>query len=511
VDPTDSAPAVGTVIAGKYRVEGTLGAGGMGVVVRAHHELLDQKVALKFLLPAALKDKVSVERFLREARAAVKLESEHVARILDLGTLDDGAPYIVMELLDGMDLGDLLQQRGALPVQEAVDYMLEALDAIAEAHARGIVHRDLKPSNLFCARRADGTSTIKVLDFGISKLSVGEEPLTNPALTSSFTVIGSPVYMSPEQFRSSRSVDARGDIWSLGIILYQLLTGRNPFLGNTMGELFTAIITKEPIAPRTIRPDIPPALEGAILRCLRKTPADRYPSSGELAHVLSPFGSGRASRSVKRAQRLESAPPPASMRHTPQPSNRPPPPPREPSVIAPTRAEPSIPPPPVAPAAAAVSTRSEPSLRQLVSSGTSESWTENTTHPKGRTGLVMVLGSIFAILGGLGAAYLVSRWRDVPVPQATTTSSSSQSVVTASSSSFTASSAVPPASSSIDAGPDEQTIDVNSLPPASPRTPGRPPPKGRPRPGVTSGPKASTPTPPPQEPAPPTPDIFDRQ
>src|ERR1700722_2893905 len=187
----------GEGLAGKYRIERVLGAGGMGGVVAAHHIQLDQRVALKFLVPEALLNPGSIARCAREARAAVKIKSEHVARVSDVGQLENGAPYMVMEYLEGLDLSTWLRDRGALPVEQAVDFVLQAGEAIADAHALGIVHRDLKPANLFCVRRSDGQLTIKVLDFGISKLTTGGALV--PDMTRTSAMMGSPYYMSPEQ------------------------------------------------------------------------------------------------------------------------------------------------------------------------------------------------------------------------------------------------------------------------------------------------------------------------
>jgi len=162
--------SVGEILAGKYRIDRVLGAGGMGVVVAAHHLQLDERVAIKFLLPEMLAQQDAVMRFSREARAAVKIKSEHVARVTDVGTLETGAPYMVMEYLEGIDLAELVR-RGPLPITQAVDFVLQACEAIAEAHALGIVHRDLKPANLFLATLPGGVQSVKVLDFGISKLT----------------------------------------------------------------------------------------------------------------------------------------------------------------------------------------------------------------------------------------------------------------------------------------------------------------------------------------------------
>src|ERR1700733_7006308 len=198
----------------------------MGIVVAARHVQLDEKVALKFLRPEALADADAVERFAREARAAVKIKSEHVARVIDVGTLPNGAPYMVMEHLDGEDMAAWIKERGALPVEQALDFVLQACVAVADAHALGIVHRDLKPANLFCIRRSDGQLSIKVLDFGISKLTERTTTAQRMAFTKTTASMGSPLYMSPEQMRSSKDVDAQTDIWALAVILFELMTGR---------------------------------------------------------------------------------------------------------------------------------------------------------------------------------------------------------------------------------------------------------------------------------------------
>lgn len=276
-------------MAGKYRVERVLGAGGMGVVVSALHLELDQRVAVKFLL-AHIASPEAVARFVREARAAVKIRSEHVARVIDVGRLEDGAPYMVMEYLEGRDLAAQLGH-GPLSIEDAVDYVIQAADAMAEAHAEGIVHRDLKPANLFLTRRSDGGPVIKVLDFGISKL---QTPDTEMSLTRTSAVMGSPVYMSPEQARAVHSVDARTDIWSLGIILFELLTGRTPFRGNTLPELITAIAMDAPQPLRQVRPEAPEDLELAISRCLEKDRDRRFQHVGELVASLIPFAPTRS-------------------------------------------------------------------------------------------------------------------------------------------------------------------------------------------------------------------------
>jgi serine/threonine protein kinase len=248
----------GDVLAGKYRVERVLGAGGMGVVVAAHHLQLDTRVAIKFLLPGMLANREAVDRFAREARAAVRITSEHVARILDVSTLETGAPYMVMEYLEGGDLAAWLRERGPLPIQQAVEFVLHACVAVAEAHGVGIVHRDLKPANLFCVLRPDGQLSIKVLDFGISKRTdtgkLSETPVMS--VTRTATILGSPLYMSPEQMQSAKGADAQSDIWALGVILYEFLTGRVPFDGEAATEIAVKVATLQPLPIRALRPEI---------------------------------------------------------------------------------------------------------------------------------------------------------------------------------------------------------------------------------------------------------------
>jgi serine/threonine-protein kinase len=278
----------GDVLAGKLEVERVLGEGGMGVVVAARHLELEQRVAVKFLLPEIAKRPDAAERFRREARAAAKIRSEHVARVLDVGSSADGVPYMVMEYLEGNDLADELRDRGALPVEEAVGFVLEASEAVAEAHAAGIVHRDLKPANLFLARRADGSRLVKVLDFGISK-SVSGGSSADLSLTATSTMIGSPLYMSPEQMHSAKSVDVRTDIWSLGAILYQLLTSRPPFPAESIPQLCNALLNDSPAPLSGFRDDVPPELEAAVLRALAKDRAERWQSVGEMCQALATF------------------------------------------------------------------------------------------------------------------------------------------------------------------------------------------------------------------------------
>ena len=294
----------GDILAGKYLVERLLGVGGMGAVVAATHTQLDQRVAIKLLLPSMLANREVVERFQREARASAKIKSEHVVRVSDVGMLDSGVPFIVMEFLEGGDLGELLARRGPLPVELAVDYVLEAAEALAEAHSIGIVHRDLKPANLFLANLPDDTQIVKVLDFGISKQISADALQSSPSLTKTTDVFGSPTYMSPEQLKASRDVDVRADIWALGVILFELLTGQPPFGGGTVAEIFGAILHKPAPRIRESRKDVPAEVERILLRCLQKEASDRFQNVAELADALAPFGSDGARESTARVARV---------------------------------------------------------------------------------------------------------------------------------------------------------------------------------------------------------------
>jgi eukaryotic-like serine/threonine-protein kinase len=304
--------SVGDILAGKYRVEKIIGMGGMGIVVAATHLDLREKRAIKLIRPDAENDQ-SVERFLREARAVVRLRSEHVAEVYDVGRLENGAPYIVMELLEGQDLSAMLAARGPLPVEEAVLYVTQACHALAEAHAVGIVHRDLKPGNLFVTRRSNGTPCVKVLDFGISKNTKPERP--DLEMTGAKDLVGSPLYMAPEQMRSARKVDPRADVWALGAILYKLLTGRAPFQAPTVPEIFALTLGRQVRLPSVLRPEISSDLDAIILRCLDKQLQNRYPTAAELGVALLPHGpwepaAAESANQVFMSARRGSVPPP---------------------------------------------------------------------------------------------------------------------------------------------------------------------------------------------------------
>jgi serine/threonine-protein kinase len=285
------------VVDGKYRVERGLGQGAMGVVMLARHVQLDVPVAIKVVTPEGLETPEAAARFVREARASAKLESEHVVRVTDVGRLPSGAPYMVMELLRGQDLAEVVAGDERLPISDAVDYVIQALEALAEAHAAGIVHRDLKPSNLFRADRASGPM-IKVLDFGISKAAEA-----GVSLTKTHSLMGSPAYMSPEQILATKDVDARADVWSMGIVLYELLAGVTPFDGDQVGALLTSVLTS-PIPPvETRRAGLPEGLAAVVHGCLERDIEKRIGSAAELALALAPFASSAGALMVERVVR----------------------------------------------------------------------------------------------------------------------------------------------------------------------------------------------------------------
>jgi serine/threonine-protein kinase len=290
--------APGELIAGKYKVLDLIGTGGVGFVVSARHVRLDELVAIKFLRPAFASNPEAVKRFTIEARANFKIKNDHVVRVLDVDALESGAPFMVMELLEGEDLGRVLGTRGALPVEQAVEYALQACEAIAAAHACYVVHRDIKPENLFITGDGPERENVKVLDFGISKLALAAQP------AQTGTVLGSPPYMSPEQVRAADEVDARTDIWSLGCVLYELLTGVAPFERASVPEICAAVVHDNAPPLRLMQPSLAPGLEAVVLRCLQKDPAQRYQDIAQLAAALVPFAPPEAAKFAERCRLL---------------------------------------------------------------------------------------------------------------------------------------------------------------------------------------------------------------
>ncbi len=306
-DPGFSPPVrVGETVAGKYVIGRRIGIGGMGAVFEAQDTRLDRRVAIKFLLPHLAASPIAAGRFKREAKSATRITSEHVVKVLEIDDLPDGTPMLVMEYLEGQDLRQLLQESGPLPAELAVDYVMQALQAIAEGHNTSIIHRDLKPSNLFRTARADGSHVIKVLDFGIAKTLDGEGPSDHALTSTDDSRLGSPAYMPPEQFDDPRNVDARSDFWALGVTLYELISGRMPFHGFNIPELRAQVFNHTPDSLQAFAPSsaVPPGLEPVIAKCLAKARSDRYLTASELAIALAPFGSDDALVSRNRISNL---------------------------------------------------------------------------------------------------------------------------------------------------------------------------------------------------------------
>jgi serine/threonine protein kinase len=282
--PSPIAP--GQIIAERYLVGEVLGGGGMGVVYAGTHVLLGTPVAIKLIHPELKDDGEAVGRFVNEARAAAGLKGEHIARVFDAGQLPTGEPYLVMEQLAGLSLDEYLQGRGPLPQAEAAAIVLQVCEGLAEAHATALVHRDIKPANLFLAERADGHYSVKIIDFGIAKQRVRADA---PALTDPGKSLGSPWYMSPEQMLTPASVDQRADIWSIGVLLFELLTTRLPFDGESVPQVCANVLATPPPLPSQIRADVAPELDAIVHRCLEKEPQRRFASVNDLAHALRPF------------------------------------------------------------------------------------------------------------------------------------------------------------------------------------------------------------------------------
>jgi serine/threonine-protein kinase len=293
MDVSELAPVTeGQVIGGKYRVGKVIANGGMGVVCQAEHLELQQAVAIKFIRREFLENTTCVQRFLDEARAAASLTGAHVVKMMDVGRLESGVPYMVMERLEGSDLQQIIDAHGPLSISEAVACVLQICDALEEAHAAAIIHRDVKPENVFVAVLGDGRRVVKLVDFGIAKLQRG--PSSGRGLTRPRELIGSPWYMSPEQLRSPESVDARTDVWSVGVVLYELLAGAPLFSGNSPAEICRQVLLDQPRPLEVFRADIPGALSAVIARCLEKDRNRRPSTIRELASALEPFANAGA-------------------------------------------------------------------------------------------------------------------------------------------------------------------------------------------------------------------------
>ncbi len=302
-------PRPGQILAGSYRVDRTCAISSMGVVIAAHHRRTGHRVAIKLLRPARQKSRRAIARFVREAKVLSILTSDYSVRIWDVGMLANRTPYLVMEWLEGSDLKKLLHTHGILSVQRAAGYVMQAAVALAEAHRLGIVHRDLKPSNLFCTERGNAPPVVKVIDFGVCKGPSSSTGFSRE-LTEVRSVLGSPRFMSPEQLHNPRQVDHRSDIWSLGVVLFQLMTGRTPFEAATIWETASRIVNTATPSLREYRPEIPPRVQQVVHQCLQKNPHDRFQTISNLATALAPFAPVEAQNCLPIISRLEREKPP---------------------------------------------------------------------------------------------------------------------------------------------------------------------------------------------------------
>ena len=289
----------GEILAGKYRAERVLGAGAMGVVVQVRHLENEKIFALKFLRPSVARDPSATVRFLREAEAAGRIQNPHVVQISDVGTLASGMPYLVMEYLEGVTLEARLKSGPALDVETACGLALQACEGLAAAHVTGVIHRDIKPANLTLCPREGEVDLVKILDFGVSKIL--DE---NVGLTRTQTALGSPLYMSPEQMRSARTADARADQWSLGAVIYRMLTGRLPFNASSLPRVCVLVMEGSFTPMSALCPDLPETLVAAVERCLKVDPNDRHGSVAELAEALAPFAGPEGEVSAARCRKL---------------------------------------------------------------------------------------------------------------------------------------------------------------------------------------------------------------
>ncbi len=294
-EPEAIDPLVGTTLDGRYLVEGTLGAGGMGLVYRARHVVLGKSLAIKVLKHEVSRDEQVMARFRREAQSASAIGSPHICDVSDFGSLTDGSTYFVMEFLDGPSLTKALEMQRPMAIERIVRIGVQLCDALGAAHERGIVHRDLKPDNVHLIRQGKREDFVKVLDFGIAKVGNAADK----KLTQAGQVFGTPHYMSPEQC-AGRDVDHRTDVYALGVMLYEMATGQVPFDADNLMGVLTKHVYEQPIPPRALPPpvNVPPGLEAVILKCLAKQSEQRYQTMGELRTDLELVAIGTTPQAV---------------------------------------------------------------------------------------------------------------------------------------------------------------------------------------------------------------------
>jgi serine/threonine-protein kinase len=427
---TAQLPRPGDIVGGKYVIDSLIGQGGMGAVFRGKHRVTGGVRAIKVMLADASNPEAR-QRFMNEARAAAEIQNEHVVRVDDVDE-ELGYAFMVLELLDGEDLAQILEKRrGPLEPHLAVGYVLQALRGVAQAHALGIVHRDLKPSNLFLAKRSDGSQVVKVLDFGISKASSAGALAQGPsALTSTKAMLGSPLYMSPEQLRSSKSVDARADIWATGIILFELITNSLPFMGENLGELFAAILENDaPLLSQRVS-GIPQGLDAVVARCLRRRPEERFQSAQELIQALAPFaqpGAGTSPYAMSAYAPSTANPPFPGAAITPSFQNTPngPPQPPRPGAITGNGSAPRAMPGPAQGTVALGAVTPQPGPQPgphgagMIGAQTNSAWQSEPAVPKSNMPLIFgVLGAL-AVVGLIGGGIALSRAKSTTVDPTT--------------------------------------------------------------------------------------------
>ena len=294
--------APGEVVGGRYRIERIVAEGGMGIIVAAYHLELEEQVAIKFLKEEFASKPEIVGRFAREAKAAARIKCEYTPTVFDVGVSQERGPYIVMEYLEGEDLELVLETSGRLPFARATELIMQAGEAIAVAHANGVIHRDIKPANLFLVKGDQAMPVVKVLDFGVSKTALSGNVFGGAiSLVKTQSLVGSPIYMSPEQIRGKEEVTYTADVWSLGAVLYELVTGVTAFNGSSITELCASVLESEPRPVTDHVPDIPAGLAETIMRCLEKKPRRRFQSAAELIVALAPYAPTRARMVVDRA------------------------------------------------------------------------------------------------------------------------------------------------------------------------------------------------------------------